>query len=111
MSGRSLTILLSFMFILTSNSYAQEHYPKDVSQFIDKRDTCDHLRGEVAGEAEIDGQRNIYQVIELACTGTDKQLIKLKKKYQRNAVVMSALNQYEVCIELSSQCGELDVFE
>lgn len=95
-----LLILLGF---LLQNVSMANTFPQDVTDFIDRREACDHFRGEYSGEPEIDEGRNLYAQLEENCKGTDQQLSDLKKKYKNNAAVMEQLNEYEESIEASSE--------
>ena len=73
-------------------------YPPDVEDFIDRRELCDHFRGEEPYDAE--RARFLAAQINETCTGTDKALRELKDKYQDNAEIMKRLNAFETNIEL-----------
>ncbi|WP_188151462.1 hypothetical protein [Teredinibacter waterburyi] len=84
---------LSFSYL----SYGDEKLPDDVLSFTEKRDGCDHFRGE---EPYDEGRRQSLEenMIEL-CTGTDAELSQLKEKYKNNASVTQVLSEYETNIE------------
>ncbi|WP_052285921.1 hypothetical protein [Azorhizobium caulinodans] len=71
--------------------------PADVRTFIQRRDGCDHFRGEEATDPE----RATFLAAQLKklCTGTDAQLARLRKSYAANPVVIRALADYEPNIE------------
>ncbi|RYE73450.1 MAG: hypothetical protein EOO81_00420 [Oxalobacteraceae bacterium] len=71
--------------------------PEDVRLFIDKRDRCDHLRG----EDFYDGNRakDIQNKMTLFCRGTDARLAGLKRRYQGRPDIMRALAAYDAKIE------------
>lgn len=77
--------------------------PSDVRAFIDKRDGCDHFRGEPwdPGDDPLvkDRREFILENINKLCTGTDKQLTELREKYRNNSAVIERLRQYEDNIE------------
>ncbi len=80
-----------------SAAIGQARLPEDVARFIERRDECDHFRG----EAPYDSKRREFlerQTLEL-CAGSDKQLAELKKKYARDGTVMKRLDEYEAEIE------------
>ena len=62
-----------------SNSFATgiPDYPFDVEEFIDRREICDHFRGEEPYDA--DRAKFLTEQILEACTGTDRELQKLKQ--------------------------------
>jgi hypothetical protein len=74
--------------------------PRDVADFLARREECDHWRGEPpwdpARAAQIDW--NGCQ----ACSGTDRNLARLKRKYARNAQVMTELKPLTPKIETTS---------
>ena len=92
---RGITFLLLASPSVTT--LAQQPVPPDVARFIERRDLCDHFRG----EEPYDPQRREFlakRTREL-CTGTDTQLASLKKKYKSKAEVITRLNGYEPKIE------------
>jgi hypothetical protein len=76
-----------------------EYLPRDVQRFIDRREGCDHMRGEVPARADGPRMQDIGREIDKLCKGTDKDLAQLKKKYAANSTVMQLLNQFETGIE------------
>lgn len=86
--------LCSFALLARSNEVS---LPSDVEKFIDKRDGCDHFRGEPAYDKErLDF---LLKSIKKLCTGTDSELFALKVKYKNNSDVISKLSFYEEVIE------------
>lgn len=79
--------------------HANEKLPLDVKKFIEKRDSCDHFRGEVPDPDETERMRSVQREIKHYCTGTDNKLALLKKKYVTNAVIAERLSRYEPEIE------------
>ena len=71
--------------------------PPDLVRFIERRDGCEHFRG----EEPYDEERRQFLVAKMNefCTGTDEQLARLTKKYGANTRVMEKLNEYETQIE------------
>lgn len=97
----SMKALLHSMLLIVSVAGAEEStpcFPADVAKFIERRDLCDHFRGEEPYDAERQAflDKNIVEF----CTDTDQQLASLKAKYSSNSAVMAKLNQYETDIEL-----------
>ena len=74
---------------------ADEPLPSDVQRFIDRREGCDHMRGEVPEHGEKQRMREVNREIEKLCKGTDKKLAQLKKKYAMNLSVMRRLDEFE----------------
>ena len=73
--------------------------PQDAQKFIDRREGCDHMRGEIPDPSEKQRMKEVNREIEQLCKGTDKQLFRLKKKYASNFTVMQRLNEFEADIE------------
>ena len=69
----------------------------DVEHFIERRDNCDHFRGEEPYDQ--DRRAFLQKQLREFCTGTDRELAKLKQKYQSNATVTKMLDRYEPQIE------------
>lgn len=96
--------LISIMLVISQGIYAGEKYPQDVSQFIEKRDQCDYLSGEISGEPEIDNARNLNEQLDKYCKGTDQLLTTLKLKYKENKSILKKLDTYEL-IECTNNCS------
>ena len=75
---------------------AAEH-PSDLRQFLERREECDHWRGEAADDRK--RQTDIDRGICRTCTGSDAELARLKKKYKANPGVMDVLDELEDRIE------------
>jgi hypothetical protein len=84
-----------------SASHAQPQWPSDVASFIERRDGCDHFRGEEPYNEE--RRKFLHQRILELCVGTDKQLALLKKKYRGNKTAIAKLNEYEPSIEAAGK--------
>lgn len=78
-------------------SAAPPPLPKDVAAFMERRDACDHWRGEAGYDAE--RRKDIEWSICQSCPGTDAELAKLKGKYAGNKAVMDKLSGYETEVE------------
>ena len=72
-------------------------HPTDLRQFLQRREACDHWRGEAGHDKE--RQRDIDRAVCRTCSGTDAELARLKKKYQANPGVMDVLDELEERIE------------
>lgn len=72
--------------------------PKEVQQFVERREGCDHFRGEPAYNEQ--RRKDLLAQMKALCTGTDKALAKLKAKYIKNLPVTKILSKYETDIEL-----------
>jgi hypothetical protein len=78
---------------------AENQLPRDVQKFVDRREGCDHMRGEMPDPGEKQRMKEVNREVEKLCKGTDRQLSQLKKKYASNAAVMQRLNEFEDGIE------------
>lgn len=74
--------------------YAQAALPKDVSAYLDRRDTCEHLSGEV----DTGAPKSLIRAVNRACKGLDKQLARLKAKYKDNRDVLAQLEPAEAAV-------------
>ena len=59
------------------------------------------MRGEIPEPNQKARMREVEREIKRLCTGTDKQLNKLKKKYAHDRRVMAALEEFEPDVEAS----------
>jgi hypothetical protein len=76
---------------------ASPSLPEDVRAFMERRDGCDHFRGEDSPDA---GRRaQIDAELRRLCTGTDAELARLKRVYAGNRDVQILLDDYEPDIE------------
>ena len=71
--------------------------PAEVVAFRERRDACDHFRG----EDPYDAKRAAFLAAEMArtCTGTDRELADLRKRFAGDSNVMAVLKNYEDRIE------------
>ncbi len=71
--------------------------PADVRNFMQRRDLCDHLRG----EESYDPQRaeELEEGMEKNCSGSDKELRDLRKAYAKNPEIKAKLAKYQTEIE------------
>ena len=80
-------------------SLADESLPREVQRYVDKREGCDHMRGEIPDRGEKQRMREVRREIRRLCKGTDKELARLKRKYAKNPAVMQRLGEFEPGIE------------
>jgi predicted oxidoreductase len=78
------------LFTLSLPAFA-EPLPHDVQKFVDRRVDCDHVRV----------IKEMPRELSKLCTGTDKELAQLKRKYAANSTIMQILNQFEPGIEVA----------
>ena len=88
--------LFTLLFICAP-ALSADALPKDVSSFLQLRESCDHWRGEYGYDEE--RQADINWSICQACPGTDAKLAKLKRKYKSQENIIAKLNELESEIE------------
>lgn len=88
--------------IVGSANAAAGKLPADVAKYVEQREGCDHFRGEVPDPPDARRMKEIERQIRKLCTGTDKRLAKLKRKYAKDPAVMKRLNAFEDNIERSA---------
>jgi hypothetical protein len=76
---------------------AIKEMPKDVATFLEKRESCDHWRGEEGYDKE--RRAEIDWSLCQSCPGTDSKLALLKKKYRDDKAMMDKLAEFESEIE------------
>lgn len=98
---REMKKIFAFLALLVSAPIvlAENPLPRDVQKFVDRREGCDHMRGEIPDPSEKQRMKEVNREIEKLCKGTDRQLVQLKTKYASNRLVMQRLNEYEEGIE------------
>lgn len=92
-------VLVLVLALSYGPSFADGKLPDDVEEFISKREGCDHFRGEVPEPNQRVRMREIEREIRRLCTGTDRELAKLKKKYATEPQIMETLNEFDPAIE------------
>lgn len=100
---RNAIIICLYAASLACHAHETARLPNDVVKFMERRDACDHFRGEVAN---VDDTKRLQEIIRQAnrlCRGTDKQLAKLRKKYAGDAAVIGGLKQYEDTINAAAR--------
>jgi hypothetical protein len=93
----SWRVLLLLALYWPSHSGAQSRLPPDIIRFAERRDACDHFRGEEAYDAE--RRKFLEDRMRKLCTGTDRKLEALALKYRRHPKVLDKLQSYERRIE------------
>lgn len=93
------TVLATCCFGLGSAIATEAKLPPDVAKYVEQREGCDHFRGEIPDPPDKQRTRKIEREIRKLCTGTDKKLAQLKRKYARNQSVMKRLSEFEKKIE------------
>lgn len=76
--------------------------PQEVKSYIAERNICDHFRGEpIEGNSpeQIERREFVADSLDIYCSGSDKRLAALKRRYKNNRAAMDKLSQYEERIE------------
>jgi hypothetical protein len=68
-------------------------------EYMEKRDLCDHFRGEIPDAADTGRMAQVEKAIGQYCKGADARLASLKDKYKTDEAVQSALSGYDPHIE------------
>ena len=89
-----LALLMSALPVL-----AGDLLPRDVQRFVDRRESCDHMREETPVPGEKLRMAGMERELSKQCKGTGQELARLKRKYAANTTIMQVLNQFETGIE------------
>lgn len=94
---------MALILALATSSHADNiPLPVEVAAFITDREVCDHFREEPYegnSKEHIERREFIFQSLEIFCSGTDRRLAALKKRYKNDSNVLQLLNKYEEKIE------------
>ena len=77
-------------------AHAVQPLPKHVSTYIDRRETCYHMTGEIPEPSEKQRLREVIREINKQCKGLDKKKLQLEKKYASNPIVAARLSKLAV---------------
>ncbi|NNG25717.1 hypothetical protein [Telluria aromaticivorans] len=99
MQVRLKVVVVALCFGLAPAVAAEARLPADVANYVEQREGCDHFRGEIPDPPDQQRMKEFEREIRKLCTGTDKKLVKLKRKYAKNQAVMKRLNEFEEGIE------------
>lgn len=91
-----------FLLLALSTTAPDPPLPHEVEAFVADRDACDHFRGEpTEGDSseQVERRRFVQESLEIHCTGTDRRLAALKKRYASDIKVTSVLDKYESIVE------------
>lgn len=94
----TISILVCFSAVVyAAQKEAAPKLPADVAGFKERRDLCEHFRGEDPYDRE--RRRFLDETLKQYCAGTDAELAALKAKYKGNETVKRVLEKYEEKIE------------
>lgn len=80
-------LLLGYLPLLAG---AQEKLPKDVAQFVDNADMCEHFAGEWDDNDKA-RQRDISRAIDKNCGAAQQQLKLLRVKYAQQPAIKKVI--------------------
>ena len=69
--------------------------PHEVRRFLNRYDECEHWRGEEAPAGDKARAAEIAKGADSACTGNDRRLSELRRRYRNQAAVVDALSKLE----------------
>ncbi|AKU13309.1 hypothetical protein AzCIB_3416 [Azoarcus sp. CIB] len=96
-------LFVAISVLLSGAALATEIYPQEVSEYIERREVCEHFRAEPWPEGDSSEERErrdfIAAQLHQHCMGSDKALRELIAKYRDSRVVMDRLERYEADIE------------
>jgi hypothetical protein len=95
-----LLATVAFSGLTVSACATQPQTPKDVEDFIFRRETCDHYRGEIPDPSQVEELRETIRQANEFCAGTDAALAALKARYKDDPTIMEKLNVFEPRIEV-----------
>ncbi|WAC71254.1 hypothetical protein OU995_16850 [Roseateles sp. SL47] len=78
--------------------------PVALKAFLERREVCDHLRGEIPEPGDQEAIDEVIASINKYCDGTDAELARLKRAHGGDATVKKQLDALEPCIEQKSRC-------
>lgn len=93
------TVMMFCLLLAQVHVMAAAPLPKDVAKFVERREGCDHFRGEIPEATDPDRMDEINRELKKLCKGTDKKLQQLKQKYAGDAAVTGLLASFEPNIE------------
>lgn len=89
--------------LIAATVFASHPLPRDVERFVERRAVCEHFRDEPwpEGPTPEDAERRSFIVLQLEehCSGSDRQLASLRRKYRDDKTVIQRLERYEDMIE------------
>ena len=101
MKERGLVVMSAWL--LASPGFAASELPVDVANFLERREACDHWRGEEPYDAE--RRAEIIANACRACAGTDAELARLSDRYRNDAVVFPKLEVLDAKVEPDAANG------
>ena len=102
------TLVTLILCAITSVAVAEsKSLPEEVRSYTVERDICDHFRGEpIEGNSpeQIERRKFVADSLVIYCSGTDRRLAALKRRYKDDRAARGKLNEYEERIE-ETECN------
>ncbi|NLC61843.1 MAG: hypothetical protein GX761_11270 [Gammaproteobacteria bacterium] len=95
----SLLLLVGLLASGVAPRPSEFEFPRDVQLFLERREMCDHLRGEMPEPDDVVRLKEVERGVEKYCTSTDQELAALKAKYIISDSIMLHLGSIEARIE------------
>ncbi|WP_086109287.1 hypothetical protein [Xenorhabdus vietnamensis] len=94
---KKLTMICIIFFFLCGNTWASENnIPKDLQEYIDNAEDCQHFAGEWDNELPDERQKEVENALEKYCTKAKELQKKLKEKYQNDTKKIEIINDYDI---------------
>lgn len=94
---------VAVLLLMPATLLAAQKYPPEVARYLERRELCEHFRGEPwpEGSSPADKGRREFLVRQFKryCKGSDAALRELQRKYRNNRSVVERLDKYEPEIE------------
>lgn len=87
-------LILSTVFIFNT-SFAAAPLPKDVQDFRDLAEECEHFAGEQDSDLDEQRQKELDASLQATCGKAVVQLKTLREKYKNDAALMKVINAYD----------------
>jgi hypothetical protein len=78
---------------------AHSPLPDEVEQFVQRREACEHFRGEVPDSQNRSRTDDVRDMTARYCAGTDAELAAVRIRYFASGAVTQKLSAYETKIE------------
>lgn len=91
------TLLIAGCSHIESHTSRHDGMPRDVASFLDRRSACGDFREDIG----FDDDRDDFMADQSAmyCSGTERELKRLREKYAARADVIAALDRLEADLQ------------
>jgi hypothetical protein len=73
---------------------AERALPRDVAAFVVNAEACEHLAGEYDGDLPAERKQAIVKSIHRHCAAAQRQLLALRRKYERDSAMLDTINRH-----------------